>query len=169
MNTMVRWLAVLPALLLAGCLSNPTNMEPETYNAGEAQRAVSIRRGVVLSVEEVQVKEKGTQGATAVGSIAGAGLGYEVGGGRGRQWATAAGALLGGMAGEKLTQYNEKAYAYIVELQQGGTIQVVQQGPLIAPNSAVFVKYLSGGRTVLQEDTSQGQIYDRTGDTHYRQ
>ncbi|WP_210395884.1 glycine zipper 2TM domain-containing protein [Motiliproteus sediminis] len=159
--------AALP-LTLSGCLSNPTNLQQDTYSAAEAQRATSIQRGVILTVEEVAVKDGGTAGGQLVGAIIGAGLGHQVGGGSGQDWATAGGALVGGMVGDKATSYNEKAFAYIVELRNGRTVQVVQQGAQMLPNTPVFVKYLSGGRAVLQLDTSQQQIYDRTHETQYR-
>lgn len=160
------WLLGL-TLGLSGCLGNPTNMDPSTLHASEAQRPVTVQRGVVLSVEEVQVQAEGTPGATLVGTIIGLGLGNEVGGGTGRRWAMGAGALLGGALGEKATQYHEKAFAYIVELQNGSSIQIVQQGPRISPNTPVFVKYLSRTRGVLQVDTSQGGVYNRSRETQY--
>jgi outer membrane lipoprotein SlyB len=160
-------LLVLSTLGLSGCLGNPTNMDARTLHASEAQRAVAIHRGVVLTVEEVQVQAEGTPGASLVGTIVGIGLGSEVGAGTGRRWAMGAGALLGGMLGEKTTQYRQKAFAYVVELQGGKSIQIVQQGAMISPNTPVFVKYLSGGRGVLQVDTSQGGVYNRTRETQY--
>ncbi|MFT6915204.1 MAG: outer membrane lipoprotein SlyB [Motiliproteus sp.] len=152
---------------LTGCLGNPTNMDARTLHASEAQRAVAIQRGVILTAEEVQVQAEGTPGASLVGTIIGLGLGSEVGAGTGRSWAMGAGALLGGMLGEKATQYNQKAFAYIVELQNGKSIQIVQQGVLISPNTPVFVKYFNGGRGVLQVDSSQGGVYNRTRETQY--
>ena len=162
------FILLLPlTLLLGGCIANQTNMNANVMDAKEAQRAVNIQRGVVLSVDEVMVKAQGTPGATIIGSIIGAGLGSEIGGGSGRNWATGAGAVIGGALGEKATQYNEKAFSYIVELQSGKSLQIVQQGALISPNTPVFVKYLSGGRAVLQIDTSQGALYNRTRNTQY--
>lgn len=152
---------------LAGCLGNPTNMDASALHASEAQRAVSIQRGVVLTAEEVTVQAEGTPGASLIGTIIGLGLGNEVGGGAGRHWAMGAGAVLGGALGEKATRYNEKAFAYVVELQNGRAVQIVQQGALITPNTPVFVKYLSGGRGVLQVDTSQGGVYNRSRETRY--
>ena len=161
-------LLLLPLSLgLGGCIANQTNMNADVMDVREAQRAVNIQRGVVLTVEEVMVKGEGTPGATILGTIIGAGLGSEVGGGSGQNWATGAGAVIGSALGEKATQYNEKAFSYIVELQNSKTIQIVQQGDLISPNTPVFVKYLSGGRAVLQIDTSQGALYNRTRDTQY--
>ncbi len=152
---------------LTGCLGNTTNMDAKTLHATEAQRTVAIQRGVVLTVEEVKVTAEGTPGATLVGTIIGIGLGGEVGGGSGRSWARGAGALIGGILGESATQYNEMAFSYIVEQQNGRSIQIVQQGERIAPNTPVFVKYLSSGRGILQVDTSQGGVYNRTRDTQY--
>ena len=48
-------LTLMLTLGLNGCIANPTNMDARTLHASEAQRAVSIQRGVVLSVEEVAV------------------------------------------------------------------------------------------------------------------
>ncbi len=152
---------------LAGCLGNPTNMDASTLHASEAQRSVLLQRGVVLTAEEVTVQAEGTPGASLIGTIIGIGLGNEVGGGAGRRWAMGAGAVIGGVMGEKATRYNQKAFAYVVELQNGRVIQIVQQGALITPNTAVFVKYLSGGRGVLQVDTSQGGVYNRSRETRY--
>jgi len=152
---------------LTGCLGNPTNMDAKTLHAREAQRVAAIQRGVVLTVEEVTVTAEGTPGATLVGTIIGIGLGGEVGGGSGRSWARGAGALIGGILGEKASQYNEIAYSYIVEQQNGKSIQIVQQGERIAPNTPVFVKYLSSGRGILQVDTSQGGVYNPTRSTIY--
>ncbi|RDE18895.1 hypothetical protein DV711_14875 [Motiliproteus coralliicola] len=161
------WLILPLSLVLGGCITNQTNMNANVMDANEAQQAVRIQRGVVLAVEEVTVTAEGTPGATIIGSILGAGLGSEIGGGSGRNWAMGAGAVIGGALGEKATQYNEKAFAYIVELQGGRQLQIVQQGALISPNTPVFVKHLGGGRAVVQVDTSQGAVYNRTRDTRY--
>lgn len=167
MKSLLALMLIPLSLLLAGCLSNPTNMESATMHAREAQVAVRVDRGVVLTVDEVMVQTEGTEGATILGSILGAGLGSLVGEGSGSSWGAGIGAVLGGAAGEKASRYHQKAFAYIVELQNRKTLQIVQQGALIAPNTAVFVKYLGGGRTVLQVDTSQGKSYQRTDDTRY--
>lgn len=169
MKTRIATAALFSSMvLLGGCLSNPTNLQGETYSVDEAQRATSIQRGVVLTVEQVNVQGKGTPGATLVGTIIGAGLGHQLGGGEGQKWLTAGGALLGSIAGDKATSYNEKAWGYIIELRNGRTVQVVQQGEQLLPNTPVFVKYLSGGRAVVQVDTSQQQVYDRSRETQYR-
>ncbi|WP_421867561.1 hypothetical protein [Motiliproteus sp.] len=167
MKSKMLWLVLPLSLVLGGCISNQTNMNANVMDASEAQQAVRIQRGVVLTVEEVTVKAQGTPGGTIIGSILGAGLGSEIGGGSGRNWAMGAGAVIGGALGEKATQYNEQAYAYIVELQGGKQLQIVQQGALISPNTPVFVKHLGGGRAVVQVDTSQGAVYNRTRNTQY--
>lgn len=156
------------AVMLGGCLSNPTQLDPGTYSAREAQSSTVIKRGVVLAREEVMVEDKGTAGSTLLGTIIGAGLGHQFGDGDGRSWLTAGGALLGSIAGERASSFNERAWGYVVELKNGRTIQIMQQGDAIAPNTPVFVKYLAGGRALVQVDTSQDRLYDRTGETRYR-
>ncbi len=144
------------------------SLSPDTITSKQAMQTASIERGVVLTANRVKVDKGSSTGATAVGTIVGAGLGNQIGGGSGQKWATAAGALAGGLMGKRASQEIEDAWAYTVENNQGRMTEVVQSGNLIQPNTPVLIKRYTDGQILLSVDSSQNQLYNRSQKTQYK-
>jgi outer membrane lipoprotein SlyB len=88
-----------------------------------SSRRVCVDCGTVLSVTPVREEGRGSTGAGAViGAIVGGIAGHQVGGGRGQDIATAAGAIGGAVAGSKIEQNrrsNDVVYDVRVEMESG--------------------------------------------------
>ncbi len=131
-------LMLLPALLLAAC-DEPT----PAVNAAEAQPAVVaaptpapaapkpkpvVRKicadcGVIGSIREVKIEGEGTGMGAVSGAAAGGAVGNQFGGGNGKIGTTAAGVLLGAVAGhyaEKKIR-EETIYRLTVAMDDGST------------------------------------------------
>lgn len=159
-------LVVLATVSLAGCFQTKT-LDPNAYNYNEMQNVQSIKRGVVIAVEQANVAIEGSDDYAAVGAIAGGLAGSQLGQGVGRDVGIAVGAIAGGVAGKMGSAKTEQAFVYTVELQQGGIIQVAQQGQYIPQSSKVFVKYFPGNRKTISVDQSQGVTFSTTKETTY--
>lgn len=118
--------AILVCLLLAagGCATSGG----KSYTKGEARQAQTVQRGVIVSIEEVTIEQDSTLLGPAAGGTLGGVIGSTMGKGRGRLLTTAGGAVVGavlGALGEKAVR-TEKAYEFMIDLDEGGTISVVQ-------------------------------------------
>jgi outer membrane lipoprotein SlyB len=125
-----RTLALIFALLLAGCASAP----PGAGVAGT---------GVVQSITE---GTEGSQAGNVIGAIGGAvlggWLGSNIGGGAGQTIATAAGSVAGGMAGSAVgTQANVKAFWDVVVRFDDGIDRPIRiyTRPAVRPGERVAV------------------------------
>lgn len=118
--------AFLLCLLLAagGCATSGG----KSYTKGEARQVQTVQRGVIVSIEEVTIEQDSTLLGPAAGGTLGGVVGSTMGRGRGRLLTTAGGAVVGavlGALGEKAVR-TEKAYEFMIDLDGGGTISVVQ-------------------------------------------
>lgn len=116
---MARLQALLFALLIAACAA-------QSPPPGEAQ----VRYGKIARIDNVQIDGDHHLGVGAIiGAVAGGLIGYNIGGGTGRDVATVAGVLGGGFIGNKVqNKYADRRPGqYItVELQNGVAVGITQ-------------------------------------------
>jgi len=115
------------ALLNTGC--ETTNQGSKTYTRGQAQTAMQVYYGTVLSVADVTIASEETGGGAVAGGLVGGIIGSTVGGGRGSKLATTAGALGGAAAGSAAEKARGKQAGLEVEVElDDGRIMVIVQG-----------------------------------------
>ncbi|MBX3657982.1 MAG: glycine zipper 2TM domain-containing protein [Ramlibacter sp.] len=123
-------LAVLTAALAACGTPQPPAEQvvtyPSTTTVYPTQPASYVEYGRVSNIEVVRTEEKGKgSGAGAViGGIAGAVIGHQIGGGSGRDLATAAGAIGGAVVGNNVEKRNKtevhETWRVSVQVDRGG-------------------------------------------------
>ena len=114
----------LTTLLAAGAQAQTFNDTARVRNVTPQYENVSVPRNECTTqwvTEQQPAASSRNYGGLAVGGIAGAVLGNQVGGGRGRQAATAVGAVIGALAGEHVANQNSwggGGYQQAAPLQQ---------------------------------------------------
>lgn len=112
----------LTTLLAAGAQAQTFNDTARVRTVNPKYENVSVPRNECTNqwvTEQQPVASSRNYGGLALGGIAGAVLGNQVGGGRGRQAATALGAVVGALAGEQLANQNTFGGGY----QQASPLQ----------------------------------------------
>jgi len=123
--------AFVAAALLAGCGTTQPTSTP--YPAGPTTSSVTTGFGVVESIQAVNTTTNSSGGlglGTVAGGVVGGVLGNQVGGGRGRDAATAAGVVGGAIVGHQLEKGHQQASApaYQVGVRlDNGTYQTIVQ------------------------------------------
>ncbi len=112
-------------LALAGCASPSSG---RIYSRHEARLAWDVRYGEVVAVEDAVIEGRRTPLGRIGGGLIGYQVGRTVGGGSGRAVAGAVGAVAGAVAGQAIEERatREDAWQFIVDLENGRTIAVVQ-------------------------------------------
>ena len=146
----------LIALTLTGCL-NSNRYSGDVYQASDAKVVQNVVYGTITHVRPVQIQsgdDKNIIGGLG-GAVLGGFLGNTVGGGRGRSLATAAGAVAGGLAGQKVQGELNKTQGVELEVRKddGKTVIVVQK-----QGESVF---RVGERVVLASDGQQVTVSPR--------
>lgn len=101
--------------------------EAKPVQAAPAEKVVCPNCGVVLSVNEVEVKGKGSGLGAVAGGVAGGLLGNQVGQGSGRDVATVVGAFGGVIAGNEIEKNVKKTKVYDVTVKmENGTERVLR-------------------------------------------
>ena len=97
--------------------------------------------GVVESVRQERVDAAPTGGGAILGGIAGAVLGHQMGGGRGRDLATVAGAAGGAFLGNRVEETARGHYVYDVTVRRdNGLISVLKQSTFVAAGQKVRIE-----------------------------
>lgn len=99
----------LTTLLAAGAQAQAFNDTARVRNVNPQYENVSVPRNECTSqwvTEQQPVASSRNYGGLALGGVAGAVLGNQVGGGRGREAATAVGAVVGALVGEHFANQN---------------------------------------------------------------
>ena len=99
----------LTALLAAGVQAQTFNDTARVRSVTPQHENISVPRNECTSqwvTEQQAVPASRNYGGLAIGGVAGALLGNQVGGGRGREAATAVGAVVGALTGEHLANQN---------------------------------------------------------------
>ena len=111
-------------LAIGGCASSGG----KTYSASEARKAQTVQYGTIKSIQEVIIQgEAGSVGIIGGGAVGGV-VGSTIGFGRGRILSSVGGAVVGavlGAFGERQLG-TEQAYEFMVDLDNGSTVSVVQ-------------------------------------------
>jgi uncharacterized protein YcfJ len=112
----------LTMLLAAGVQAQTFNDTARVRNVSPQYENVTVPRNECttqwVTEQQPEVSSR-NYGALAIGGVAGAVLGNQIGGGRGRQAATAVGAVVGALAGEHLANQNSWGGGY----QQAAPLQ----------------------------------------------
>ena len=105
----------LTTLLAAGVQAQTFNDTARVRNVTPQHENISVPRNECTSqwvTEQQAVPASRNYGGLAIGGVAGALLGNQVGGGRGRDAATAVGAVVGALAGEHFANQNNWGGGY---------------------------------------------------------
>ena len=113
----------LTTLLAAGVQAQTFNDTARVRTVNPQYENVSVPRNECTNqwvTEPQPVASSRNYGGLAIGGVAGAVLGHQIGGGRGRDAATAVGAIVGALAGEQLANQNSwgGGYPQAAPLQQ---------------------------------------------------
>ncbi len=143
------FLGALAALFLVGCGSQADSGVYESRHVGEVSRTA---RGTILQTRSVRIEHGDQFGDNALGgtlgAITGGILGNQIGGGKGKALATVGGAVGGGILGAKLQKGGKPGTEYVVELDSGETVTVVQGvNPPLSSGQRVLVIYGQAGRS----------------------
>lgn len=137
--------AAVASALFSGCAMQP-RYQADQYSTGLTQQQVQLGR--VIAVTPVEGLG-GTQAGQLLGGVAGAATGSAIGSGSGRYLSVALGGLIGAVAGGYAQQHltSQQALQVTVQLDQGGTIGVVETGYQLSPGQRVQVitTYPQGG------------------------
>ena len=112
----------LTTLLAAGVQAQTFNDTARVRTVNPQYENVSVPRNECTNqwvTEPQPVASSRNYGGLAIGGVAGAVLGHQIGGGRGRDAATAVGAIVGALAGEQLANQNSFGGGY----QQAAPLQ----------------------------------------------
>ena len=144
---------ILISSVLGLALISTTGCSSRGYAQSNVNQAMRVEPGVITSIKEVALNNKGVGNALGIvlGSATGAILGNKVGGGTGKYLATAAGVIAGGVAGGMAGNQIDTQYGVevVVKLTNGQTVASVlpSNGALstLARGQAVNVIYSNGG------------------------
>jgi len=116
---------ILSLFLLTGCVRN---LSPDLYSSIGVGEAALTYSGRVKSVRLVTVREPQNGAGAVAGGIIGAHAGSAVGRGSGSGWSGLAGAIAGAVAGAGVERNitRQKALEYVVQLDDGRMMTVVQ-------------------------------------------
>ncbi|WP_312328642.1 glycine zipper 2TM domain-containing protein [Stenotrophomonas sp.] len=114
------------AQFMAGCATHTT---PSTFNRSEVGRAQDVQMGTIQSIRGVQIQNDSRGVPTLVGAAIGGVAGSSIGGGsRANAVGAIAGAAAGGAAGNALSRNARNGVEITVQLENGRTVAVVQDG-----------------------------------------
>lgn len=112
-------LVIMSALALVGC-ANHGAYSSDVYGSADAKRGLNVSYATIVSVRQVTIQGGdrspnllGTIGGGVIGGL----LGNQIGGGDGKKIATAAGALVGAVGGNKVENRMNQVRAVELELQ----------------------------------------------------
>lgn len=144
--------------VLTGCATYPSSGYGD--NSGYYRNNSDYNRvyGTVVRVETVEVGSRDYRGpglGAVAGVLIGGVLGNQIGSGSGRALATAAGAIGGGFAGDRIEQNTSGsrwAQDVTVELDNGDIVRVLQpSGPQLYRGARVYVSgYGKNARVMLR-------------------
>lgn len=128
MNRLVKISAVLTAaaLILGGCASS---MSGGAYSRSQARSVQEVKMGVVESVRHVKIEGTKSPVGTAAGAVVGGIAGSNVGQGKGSTVGTILGAVAGGVAGSMIEEgvTGKDGLEITIKLDGGRIIAVTQE------------------------------------------
>jgi len=116
----------LIAALLAACASSNSG---DVYRREDARKVQSVRMGVVESVRTVKLEGTNSNIGTAAGAVVGGIAGSSVGEGKGSAIGAVIGAVAGGLAGAAVEEVATRTdgVEITVKLDNGSLIAIVQE------------------------------------------
>lgn len=125
-------LASLLVSIIVSCLSGCAAVVPGSnqYPATTTNSVVHVSYGNIVSLREVEVKEKTSGVGSVAGGLAGAAIGSQVGSGKGSVLAVLAGGLAGIIGGQAIERglSNSKAVEIVLKMEDtGSTISITQK------------------------------------------
>jgi outer membrane lipoprotein SlyB len=155
MNKLLILFAIGASAFITGCAQN---VSPNTYTGSEVGVVSKVKKGVILSRREVTIDNNSGAGGLA-GAAAGAAGGSTLGNGVSTNVAGAVGgAVVGGLVGHAIDKgvNQHKGYEYIIKLEGGQTVSVVQTNQLkFKPHQRVLVIYGAMTRIVPDDENSK--------------
>src|SRR5471030_2522974 len=119
----------ITVVLLSGCSNNRTS-SGDTFTSAQARQMHIVTYGTLVSVRPITIQGGNGQNVlgTVGGGVIGGMLGNSVGGGNGRNLATAAGAIGGAAAGNSIQNAANRSNGVELEVRRddGSTIMVAQ-------------------------------------------
>jgi outer membrane lipoprotein SlyB len=117
--------------------------EAKSVQVATAEKVVCSNCGVVLSVNELEVKGEGSGLGAVAGGVAGGLLGNQIGNGNGRDVATIVGVFGGVIAGNEIEKNTKKSKVYEVSVKMAnGTERVLRHNtnPKVSAGDKVKVE-----------------------------
>ena len=116
----------LIAALLAACASSNSG---DVYRREDARKVQSVRMGVIESVRNVKLEGTNSNIGTAAGAVVGGIAGSSVGEGKGSAIGAVIGAVAGGLAGAAVEEVATRTdgVEITVKLDNGSLIAIVQE------------------------------------------
>jgi outer membrane lipoprotein SlyB len=118
-------IALFAAVALLTSCAHPSQSR---YGFQDVGKKTTVSFGTIISEREVDITGQNTGTGALVGAGVGAGAGSYVGKGSGSIWAAAgsalAGAIVGGMAEQAIS--DRKGIEYVITLENGETVTIVQ-------------------------------------------
>ena len=137
-------------IFLNSCSTNPTTVSGE-----DAQKILATQFGTVVDVQAVTIRGKKNQSAAAAGAIIGGLAGNLVEDGKYREILIATGAILGGVVGyyEPVAIGEHNGFQYVVDINDSDEdISIVQSGDDQIPiGSKVTVSIGTNTRIIISE------------------
>lgn len=111
--------------MLAGCSSAPSSNE---YSYKQAGTIHEVEMGTVTGIRSIRIEKDETPVGSAAGAILGGIAGSSVGQGRGRAAATTAGSVMGGIIGSKVDKniQTQPGFEITVRQDNGKTVAIAQ-------------------------------------------
>ncbi|TAK76526.1 MAG: hypothetical protein EPO11_04125 [Gammaproteobacteria bacterium] len=150
-------------LSISGC---GQNLSTNTYESSDVGVASKVKKGTIIAKRPVDIDN-----STGVGGLAGAGAGAAAGSMIGGNTAVniisaIGGAVIGGVAGHAAEKglSHHQGYEYIIQLDKGSTISVVQSAEetIFNVNQHVLVIYGSKTRIVADETVTPSTKHTHT-------
>ena len=95
----------------------PGNYAPQPNYAPQQYAPICRECGVIESIRQVQIEGHSSGAGMIIGGILGGVLGHQIGGGRGKDVATVAGAAGGAYAGNQIEKSNNRAVRYEISVR----------------------------------------------------
>ncbi|MGP1952800.1 MAG: glycine zipper 2TM domain-containing protein [Arsenophonus sp. ET-KM2-MAG3] len=120
-------------IILSGCV-NTADLSWDTYTTTQVKQVQSVIYGTITHVTPINIQTGGDENIIGAlgGAILGGLFGNTVGGGKGNTFATAAGAIAGGLTGQNIQiAFNKKKGIKLeIKLNNNRIISVIQKGDL---------------------------------------
>lgn len=146
--------------LVAGLGACARSLPPDNLTTRQVGEVSQVERGTVLQARAVTVERSpedrgvGTVAGAGIGGVAGSAIGGDI---RFNAIGAIAGAVIGGIIGNAIEEEvsTQTGIEYVVELDQGGIITVVQgDDSLLSPGSRVLlIEDYSGGARLVPDNT----------------